>query len=129
MGWLVDGMNVLGSQPDGWWRDRAAARRRLVGELAALHRRTGAPVIVVFDGRPQAGEVEEGAAEGLDVRFAGGGPGAADDVIAAMAAASTDPAATTVVTSDAGLRRRVEGSGVAVMGAGTFRRVLGGGDT
>ncbi len=126
--WLVDGMNVLASRPDGWWRDRAAARRRLVAELAALQRRTGSPVVVVFDGRPQAGEVEEGAAHGLEVRFAGGGPGAADDVIATLAAALADPTTATVVTSDAALRRRVEGVGVRVIGAGTFRRVLRGRD-
>ncbi|MHB1777372.1 MAG: NYN domain-containing protein [Acidimicrobiales bacterium] len=125
MRWLVDGMNVLASRPDGWWRDRAAARRRLVAELAAMHRRTGEPVVVVFDGRLRAEEVEEGELSGLEVRFAGVGPGAADDVIAALAASEDDPSGTTVVTSDAGLRRRVVATGVAVVGAGAFRRRLG----
>ena len=122
MRWLVDGMNVLASRPDGWWRDRAAARRRLVAELAAMHRRTAEPVVVVFDGRLRAEEVEEGEAAGLEVRFAGGGPGAADDMIAAMAASLDEPSTTTVVTSDADLRRRVVATGVAVVGAGSFRR-------
>jgi len=33
---LVDGANVVGSRPDGWWRDRAAAASRLRRELAPL---------------------------------------------------------------------------------------------
>jgi len=33
---IVDGANVMGSRPDGWWRDRAGAITRLHGELAAL---------------------------------------------------------------------------------------------
>ena len=32
---IVDGMNVLGSRPDGWWRDRAAAMERMTRRLAA----------------------------------------------------------------------------------------------
>ncbi len=33
MRWLVDGMNVIGTRPDGWWKDRHAAMVRLVGQL------------------------------------------------------------------------------------------------
>jgi hypothetical protein len=33
MRWLVDGMNVIGTRPDGWWRDRDAAMLRLVDLL------------------------------------------------------------------------------------------------
>jgi hypothetical protein len=33
---LVDAANVVGSRPDGWWRDRAGAAARLVASLAAL---------------------------------------------------------------------------------------------
>jgi len=32
---VVDAANVVGSRPDGWWRDRAGAARRLAGELVA----------------------------------------------------------------------------------------------
>ena len=31
--WIVDGNNVMGSRPDGWWRDRRGAQRRLVERL------------------------------------------------------------------------------------------------
>jgi hypothetical protein len=34
---VVDIANVMGSRPDGWWRDRAAAALRLVLSLAPLH--------------------------------------------------------------------------------------------
>ncbi len=47
---VVDGNNVLGSRPDGWWRDRPGATRRLVAELQELAARTGDRVTVVFDG-------------------------------------------------------------------------------
>ena len=34
---LVDIANVMGSRPDGWWRDRAAAATRLLIGLAPLN--------------------------------------------------------------------------------------------
>jgi len=33
---IVDGANVVGSRPDGWWRDRAGAALRLRDQLAPL---------------------------------------------------------------------------------------------
>jgi 8-oxo-dGTP diphosphatase len=33
---VVDVANVMGSRPDGWWRDRAGAAVRLYSELASL---------------------------------------------------------------------------------------------
>ena len=116
--WVVDGMNVIGSRPDGWWRDRRAAMRRLVEELGALDD----PVTVVLDGRPF--ELEGGP---VDVRFASRrGPNAADDDIAALVAADADAGRLRVVTSDADLGRRVREHGAEVEGAGAFRRRLDG---
>jgi predicted RNA-binding protein with PIN domain len=119
--WLVDGMNVIGARPDGWWRERTAAMERLAGELDALARETGEPVTVVFDGRPRAIPAQRVA-----VRFASrGGPNAADDEIAALVAADDDDATgLSVVTSDADLARRARAAGARVVGAGTFRRRL-----
>ena len=118
--WLVDGMNVVGARPDGWWRDRTAAMARLTVALDALARETGEPVTVVFDGRPRPV-----AAERVDVRFATRrGPNAADDDIAALAAADADPASLRVVTSDAALAERVAAAGARAVGAGEFRRRL-----
>src|SRR6185295_3894688 len=116
--WLVDGMNVIGSRPDGWWRDRTGAMRRLTRELDAFAAATGDPVTVVFDGR--AREVEAGR---VDVRFARRrGPDAADDDIAEIAAGDDDPGALRVVTSDARLAGRVRAAGAGVVGAGALRR-------
>ncbi len=110
-------MNVIGSRPDGWWRDRPAAMERLAGELERLD----GEVAVVFDGRPF--DIESGRVE---VAFASrSGPGAADDDIAARVAADADPRSLTVVTSDADLARRVREHGAAVEGASAFRRRLG----
>jgi len=118
--WIVDGMNVIGARPDGWWRDRDGAMRRLAAELDAFSRATGEPVAVVFDGRPRAI-----AADRVDVRFATRrGRDAADDDIAALAVADGDPATLTVVTSDARLAGRVDAAGARVVGAGAFRRTL-----
>jgi predicted RNA-binding protein with PIN domain len=118
--WLVDGMNVIGSRPDGWWRDRTGAMRRLTRELDAFAAATGDPVTVVFDGRPR--EIEAGR---VDVRFARRrGPDAADDDIAAIAAGDDDPGALRVVTSDARLAGRVRAAGAEVVGAGELRRRL-----
>jgi predicted RNA-binding protein with PIN domain len=118
---IVDGMNVIGSRPDGWWRDRQAAMRRLAGELAEHARRTGDDVTVIFDGAP----FELEADEGVEVRFASrSGRNAADDDIAALVEADGDPASLTVVTSDATLAERVRAAGGEVTGAGGFRREL-----
>ena len=32
--WVIDGNNVFGSRPDGWWNDRQAAARRLTQQVA-----------------------------------------------------------------------------------------------
>ncbi len=120
--WIVDGMNVIGSRPDGWWRDRRGAMRRLVEELGALARAEAEPVTVVLDG--SAFDLDGGPVE---VRFASRrGPNAADDDIAAIVAAEPEPGDLLVVTSDAELGRRVREHGAAVEGAGAFRRRLDG---
>ena len=120
MRWLVDGMNVVGSRPDGWWRDRVGAMRRLVDELERFAGATGDEVAVVFDGRPF--ELDDGGR--VEVGFAPGGRNAADYAIADWVAADADPATITVVTSDAELERSVRGHGADVIGSGAFRRRL-----
>jgi len=123
--WVVDGMNLIGSTPDGWWRDRPAARRRLVGVLSSFAAGDGAPeVTVVFDGRPTPGEVEDARAGGVDARFAPGGPDAADRAIEDLLGSLDDPGAVTVVTSDAALVAAVRRAGAAVEGVTAFRTRL-----
>jgi predicted RNA-binding protein with PIN domain len=120
---LVDGMNLLGTRPDGWWRDRPRAIARLAAELDRVAAAVGDDVCVVFDGAP----VPLPALEHADVRFASRrGRNAADDDIAAKAASDRDPASLVVVTSDAALAERVRAAGARVQGAGSFRRRLDG---
>ncbi len=126
---IVDGMNVIGTNPDGWWRDRPRARLALVATLARWCATSGTDpgaVTVVFDGRPTDAEVSVGSTGAIEVRYAPGGPNAADDVIAGMVAASADPSRIVVVTSDAGLADRVRRAGAAVEGAKGFRSRLDG---
>jgi predicted RNA-binding protein with PIN domain len=118
--WLVDGMNVIGSRPTGWWRDRPGAMRELVRELAAFATARSEPLTVVFDGRPV--ELE---ARGVEVAFARrGGRDAADDEIVRMVERDAAPGELRVVTSDAGLAARVRPLGAQIVTAGTFRRLL-----
>ena len=107
---LVDGNNVMGSTPNGWWRDRHGAMQRLVNGLDDRAERTGDEIDVVFDGRER-----ELQAIRVSVAFAPH----ADDLIAARA----EPGVT-VVTSDRELADRVRAAGAEVMGAGPFRRRL-----
>jgi predicted RNA-binding protein with PIN domain len=121
---IVDGNNVMGSRPDGWWKDRAGATRRLVERLGAWADEAGADVLVVFDGRPPAALP---APPRVELRFAErGGPNAADDVIAGLVADAAAPAELQVVTSDAELARRVREHGAGVIGARGFREQLDG---
>jgi predicted RNA-binding protein with PIN domain len=119
--WLIDGMNVIGSRPTGWWRDRPGAMRKLVEELQAFTKRGEEPVTVVLDGRP----FDLDGGDGVTVLFASRrGPNAADDDIAALVESDDDPADLSVVTSDGDLARRVRAAGATVVGAGEFRRLL-----
>jgi predicted RNA-binding protein with PIN domain len=117
--WIVDGMNVIGSRPNGWWRDRPGAMRALVEELEAFAERGGEAVTVIFDGKPFDLE------SSVEVMFASRrGPNAADDDIAVLVQRDDEPGGLSVVTSDGDLAGRVRAAGAAVVGAGEFRRRL-----
>lgn len=116
MRWVVDAMNVIGSRPDGWWRDREGAGRALLERLESFAGRAGDEVMVVFDGRPF--EVSPGGP--VEVVFAP----SADDAIVQALAADPEPASVTVVTSDLELGERARDAGAKVTGAGGFRRRL-----
>jgi predicted RNA-binding protein with PIN domain len=117
---LVDGMNVIGSRPDGWWRDRRAAMRRLVEALAGLAGATGDEVTVVLDSRP----FDVGDAGPVAVRFAPGGRNSGDDMIVRIVERDPEPDALTVVTSDKELAARVRALGARVTPAGELRAAL-----
>lgn len=126
--WIVDASNVIGSRPDGWWRDRGEALHRLVHDVADWRVDHTDDVIVVADGGPSAW-VGEGRIYGVEVRFARTHRERnADDLVVAMVR-DTDGAAPIVVTSDRELRRRAVDAGAAnVIGAGRFRDLLSAAD-
>lgn len=121
---VVDGMNVIGAQSDGWWRDRDGAARRLVARLQRAAARTGDEISLVLDGRPLA-DLPEGEHGSVAVRYARRhGRDAADDRIVELVDADDDAAALCVVTSDRDLVDRVTARGAATEGAGAFLRRL-----
>jgi predicted RNA-binding protein with PIN domain len=121
--WIVDGMNVIGSRPTGWWRDRRGAMRELVEALDAFARAAGEQVTVVLDGEP----FDLQGTRDVTVSFATRrGRNAADDDIAALVERDEDPGGLSVVTSDGDLAGRVRAAGGSVVGAGEFRRRLDG---
>jgi predicted RNA-binding protein with PIN domain len=121
---VVDGMNVIGSRPDGWWRARAGAARRLHERLARLVAASGDAVTLVLDGRPTR-DLPEGVHDDVAVVYARrGGRDAADDRIVELVGADPDPRGLTVVTSDRELARRVRDLGADVIGAGELLRRL-----
>ncbi len=122
---VVDGMNVIGSRPDGWWRDRDGAVRRLLADLQRLAADDGDAVSLVLDGRPLP-DVPEATHEGVHVFYARrAGRDAADDRIVELVAALATPADATVITSDRALAEQVRALGATVQGAGTLLRRLG----
>jgi predicted RNA-binding protein with PIN domain len=120
--WLVDASNVVGSRPDGWWRDRQGATARL---LDALREFAGDDddVVVVLDAGPREWVGRDGPFE--VVLAPRRGRDAADDEIARLLDADDDPSSIRVVTSDAALAERARARGAEVVGAGAFRRQLG----
>lgn len=123
---VVDAMNVIGTTPDGWWRDRDGAALRLLDRLARFAAHEDVALTVILDGRPLAG-APEGERDGIEVLYARRpGRDAADDRIAEYVAALPDPQRTLVVTSDRGLVLRVQDAGASTMGARAFLAWLGG---
>lgn len=112
---IVDAANVVGSVPDGWWRDRAAAATRLRDAL----------VPVATDGLPGLAPplevvlVVEGAAR--DVPSVAGvrvvaAPGSGDDAVVELVRSADRERRRVVVTADRGLHVRVRAAGAEVLG-------------
>ena len=120
---VVDAANVIGSVPDGWWRDRHGATVRLRDSLAPLaragletaHEHLKPPLDLLL--------VVEGKAKGVSslpevpVQAA---IGSGDDAIVAAVLAS-DATVRVVVTADRELRKRVEALGAEVIGPKALR--------
>ncbi len=114
---VVDAANVVGSVPDGWWRDRAGAAARLRDRLAACGAGTlGGELVLVVEGRARGVTAVPGV---LVVAAAGSG----DDAIVELVRAHPGRRCT-VVTADRGLRERIVALGATPVGPGTLRRAL-----
>jgi len=111
---VVDAANVVGSRPNGWWRDRPGAARDLVTRLVAAVA-GGAldpDVVVVLEGRARPGAAVGPAGPGVTVVHAS--HSGDDEIVAQVAAATHTPLR--VVTADRALADRVHAHGATVVG-------------
>jgi hypothetical protein len=101
---IVDGANVVGSRPDGWWRDRPGAAFRLWEQVVAADLPYDDVVLVL------EGAAKKGVPTGRDGRVVTvHAPGSGDDAIVEEADARAGGGwDVTVVTADRGLQARVE---------------------
>jgi len=109
---IVDGANVVGSRPDGWWRDRAGAAQRLHRAIAATD--LGYDVVVlVLEGKAKRGQPagEDGAIH--TVHATGSGD---DTIVEQVRTRSKDASDVVVVTADRMLRERVAAAGGSSVG-------------
>lgn len=129
---VVDLANVVGSVPDGWWRDRAGAAERLLGGLCRLYGRTftgprGDPIrlariLAVVEGRAKQANNPQCPGEGfVVVRASGSGDDALTEV-ATDAVAAGD--LVLVVSADRGLRERLPREALTT-GPGWLNALLG----
>jgi ABC-type sugar transport system substrate-binding protein len=121
---IVDGANVMGSRPDGWWRDRPGAAVRLAGQLAAALESSALDTI--GGSEPTVHLVLEGAARQAANLIAQGprlrvvlAPGDGDSAIVALAEELAGQEVT-VVTADRELASRVQAVGAPAVGPRTL---------
>jgi len=119
---IVDGANVVGSVPDGWWRDRVGAAARLRDALAQVAVR-GLPEL---PGPVEIALVVEGKAKNLEQTSNGvrvvSAAGSGDDTITDLVRDSADGRRLVVVTADRELRDRVTVHGAEVRGPSSVPR-------
>jgi len=109
---VVDGANVVGSRPTGWWRDRPGAAARLHQAIAAVDLGYDA-VVLVLEGDAKRGQ-PAGEEDGIEtVHAAGSGD---DAIVEQVRARSADEDDVVVVTADRGLRERVAAVGGSSVG-------------
>ena len=118
MRWIINGMNVIGTRPDGWWHDRHAAMVKLVDLLERWAAAEGEDVMVVFEQPPRPPI----ASTVIEVAYARRArANSADDEIVRRLRAAPDPASVRVVTSDGVLSQQVHAAGASVYPSATFR--------
>jgi predicted RNA-binding protein with PIN domain len=119
--WIVDAMNVIGTRPDGWWKNRHGARMRLVQQLEGWASPEGHQVAVVFEG-PTSAAIHSSV---IRIQHAPrAAANSADDEIVRMVRDDDHPSEINVVTSDATLADRVRALGARVCPAAQFRDLI-----
>jgi predicted RNA-binding protein with PIN domain len=119
--WIIDGMNVIGSRPDGWWKDRGGAMAALVDRLDRWASLQGDDVTVVFE-RPPTTAISSSV---IEVAYAPkAAANSADDEIVRLVQADARPHEIQVVTSDKELVGRVASLGASVHPAAGFRDLI-----
>jgi predicted RNA-binding protein with PIN domain len=121
MRWIVDAMNVIGTRPDGWWKDRHGAMVRLVDQLERWASTQADSVTVVFE-RPTSPPIQSSVIEIAHAPVAAAN--SADDEIVRLVGGAGRSARITVVTSDVTLADRVRSEGASVCPAATFRDLI-----
>ena len=121
MRWIVDGMNVIGTRPDGWWKDRDGAMARLVDRLERYSAATGADITVVFE-RPPRPPLTSPVIEVAHAPKPRAN--AADDEIVRRLRAADDPEDIRVVTSDHALSDMARALGALVYPSEAFRNEI-----
>jgi predicted RNA-binding protein with PIN domain len=114
-------MNVIGSRPDGWWKDRGAAMVALVERLDRWASAQGEDVTVVFE-RPPATAITSSVIEVAHAPRAAAN--SADDQIVRLVQADGRPERIRVVTSDNGLTDRIAALGASAYPAASFRDLI-----
>jgi predicted RNA-binding protein with PIN domain len=123
MRWLIDGMNVIGTRPDGWWRDRHRAMGQLVTSIEQWALVSNEPVTVIFEQPPRPPILSTV----IEVAYAPRPErDSADAEITRRLAADPDPAAVRVVTSDGRLAEAVRRTGANVQSSRPFRALIEG---
>lgn len=122
--WLIDGNNVYGSRPDGWWNDRGAASGRFAQRVAEWCRTHTDDVTIVFDAPVPESTLLLAGGNLTIAEAPRRGRNAADDHIVKLIDDLDGALAVTVVTSDTGLRERLP-DWVRIVGVGQFRELIG----
>lgn len=130
---VVDMANVVGSVPDGWWHDRAAAAERLLTGLDLLAGRTvpgpnGAPIemagiVAVLEGNANAARRSDEHTHAGPVEVIRATGSGDDEIVEQVARVSVGGRHVLVVTADRGLRARLPAL-VATTGPGWINGLL-----
>jgi hypothetical protein len=127
---VVDAANVMGSRPNGWWRDRAGAAARLYSDLVRVAANDDLKVpgfpgevefVLVLEGAARAARAQISAAPARGVRVIAAEGSGDDAIVTAVRELSGDRV---VVTADRELRHRCEALGAEVLGPRWLLRLL-----